>query len=178
MNRKLIIPFILLMFYSCKNAPHEVILSQVQELYGRNIVFTHNDHYVLNGRDTIIKQTNDYKIVMYSDSLGCQECELKLGDWRLKIKELKLLGKAVDFIFIIQSSDYSSFEHMASENLPDFPFIYDKEGKFFKQNKLFSDKRYNTFLLDKDNRIILVGNPTNGDKIWELYKTQIPQKDE
>ena len=104
MNRKLIIPFILLMFYSCKNAPHEVILSQVQELYGRNIVFTHNDHYVLNGRDTIIKQTNDYKIVMYSDSLGCQECELKLGDWRLKIKELKLLGKAVDFIFIIQSS--------------------------------------------------------------------------
>ena len=40
-------------------------------------------------------------------------------------------------------------------------------------NRFPKQDRYKTFLLDKENRVVLVGSPANNDKLWELYKQQI-----
>ena len=40
-------------------------------------------------------------------------------------------------------------------------------------NPNLTKTRFNTFLLDKENRVVLVGSPANNDKLWELYKQQI-----
>ena len=35
------------------------------------------------------------------------------------------------------------------------------------------DTRLHSFLLDKDNRVVLTGNPIGNEPLWELYKEQI-----
>lgn len=35
---------------------------------------------------------------------------------------------------------------------------------------------YHTFLLDRQNRVVLVGNPIGNERLWELYKKEIREQ--
>ena len=39
-----------------------------------------------------------------------------------------------------------------------------------KLNTFPKDSRYQTFLLDKYNKVVFIGNPTENPLIWSLYK--------
>ena len=39
-----------------------------------------------------------------------------------------------------------------------------------KLNTFPKDSRYQTFLLDKYNKVVCIGNPTENPQIWSLYK--------
>ena len=79
-------------------------------------------------------------------------------------------------------------EVLIPEDLALFPFKYDKSlDKFLNSPiKLYilsqsliynenipTDTRLHSFLLDKDSKIILVGNPLRNEKLWDLYKNVI-----
>ncbi len=49
----------------------------------------------------------------------------------------------------------------------------DSSRLFLTTNPIPSDYRFHTFLLDKDNRVVLVGSPIGNPKMWELYKSTI-----
>jgi hypothetical protein len=38
-----------------------------------------------------------------------------------------------------------------------------------------TDPRLHTFLLDRDGKVVLVGDPANNHELWELYKTTITE---
>lgn len=165
----------MLLFSSCKDKDKKAISEQLDALYGKEIKFVHQDQYIIDRRDTIIHWdgTPDFKIVIFADSLGCQPCNLRLGELSLKVRELRHINEKAHFVVIVQNSDYREFEHNVAHDMPGFPFIYDTEGLFLKANELPLDNRLHAFLLDKDNKIVLVGNPVGNDKLWELYKHQI-----
>lgn len=165
----------LLLFSSCKDQGKKVISEHLDALYGKEVKFVHQDRYIIDGRDTVIHMTDtpDFKIVIFADSSGCQPCNLRLGEFNLKIRELKLIDKNARFIVIVQNSDYREFEHNVKHDMPGYPFIYDTEGLFLKINKLPLDSRFHAFLLDKNDKIVLVGNPVGNDKLWDLYKRHI-----
>lgn len=165
----------MLLFSSCRDQDKKAISEKLDALYGKEIKFVHQDLYTIDRRDTIIHwtDTTDFKIVIFADSLGCQPCNLRLGELGLKVRELKYINEKARFVVIVQNSDYREFEHNVEHDMPGFPFIYDTEGLFLKANELPLDNRFHAFLLDKDNKIVLVGNPVGNDKLWELYKRQI-----
>lgn len=58
-------------------------------------------------------------------------------------------------------------------NLDPKSVFYDLEGVFEKQNTFLQETNFNTFLLNQQNHIILVGSPLYNPKLWEIYKEQI-----
>ncbi len=54
-----------------------------------------------------------------------------------------------------------------------FGYILDSTGQFMADNRIPTDRRFHTFLLDKENRVVLVGSPIGNPKMWELYKSTI-----
>ena len=145
----------MILISSCKDRDKNAISEQLNDLYGKKIEFVHQDRYVINGRDTVIAEDKNtcFKIVVFADSLGCQPCNLRLGELGLKVREIKYIN--------------------AHHNIPDFPFVYDPTGLFLTVNDLPDDNRFHSFLLDRNNKILLVGNPLGNDNLWELYKRQI-----
>ena len=56
-----------------------------------------------------------------------------------------------------------------------YPIFYDYKGECNKQNKLPQHVFYQTFLLDENNKVLLIGKPTPGSNLWNLYKKIISQ---
>ncbi len=54
-----------------------------------------------------------------------------------------------------------------------YPVFIDKENKIGKLNNFPSKSEYQCFLLDKDNSVLLVGNPSYNPGIWALFKKVI-----
>ncbi len=169
---------LILTCYSC-NSNKSKIATQIKELYNKEIKFCNNNHFFIHGKDTILSKLNEgnYKIVFFADSSNCEICDFKLGEWSIKMKEIYFYTSDVNFIFIIQSKNYHEFEHYAQESLPEFPFIYDSKGDFIKENQLPQDSRFRVFLLDKSNKIRIVGSPIGSDYLWEIYKKEILKAD-
>jgi len=114
-----------------------------------------------------------FKIVVYTDSSNCNACETKFPVWKIKYRELVRDNANVGLIFIINTEEVSEFEFNANTaNTPGLK-LYDTQGIFKKNNNIFNHKDLHTFLLDRDNKILLVGNPLNNQKIFYLYKKTI-----
>lgn len=77
--------------------------------------------------------------------------------------------KDVAFLFYIKTYEKKQLSGMLNEVDFTHPVIADLTNQFYKANKLKSDKNYQTFLVDKKNQIILVGNPLYSLKVMELY---------
>jgi hypothetical protein len=101
----------------------------------------------------------DYKIVTYIDSAGCFPCQMKLLQWNSLVNEFKSI-QDVDFNFamILQSSDVRAIESNLIEHNFLNPVCIDRNKSFNKANNLPKTKKYDTFLLDEDNKVVAIGN--------------------
>ena len=53
-------------------------------------------------------------------------------------------------------------------------FVYiDEPDTLNKINKFLDDDNFRTLLLDKDNRVVVIGNPVHNPRVKELYKSVI-----
>lgn len=108
------------------------------------------------------------KLVHYVDSAQCTTCYLQnvMQDGRLINIEKQTKNNFVN-IFIIEPSprrkQYLSSDYK-NNLLPQVIFV-DTAHIFMEKNKLPSETMYHTFLLDENNKIILVGNPLTNKKI-------------
>lgn len=159
-----IFPFLM----SCKETRKQEVERLTKEWYGKEIVFPKGMTATIMGDNTVAYSDSDYekttrKIVFYADSLGCASCDLNLLEW-------------MDFMEAADSitrHDISFFFYFAPEKERDIiwalkldgftaPVFIDSEKKFDALNRLPENQLFRTFLLDKDNKIILIGNPTHG----------------
>ena len=117
-----------------------------------------------------------YKIVVYTDSVGCTSCKLQLYKWNTFIEEVSRNGE-VDFYFYFQSKDKRLLSSILSRENFKLPIYLDKEDEFRNANKISNEMQYQCFLLDADDKVVLIGNPVLNSKIWELYKEVLGGKD-
>jgi hypothetical protein len=54
-----------------------------------------------------------------------------------------------------------------------YPVFFDKKNELDKLNNLPTNPLYQCFLLDKNNNVLIIGNPVYNQKIWELYQQTI-----
>lgn len=128
------------------------------------------------GKDTFVSNNilnTPFKILIYIDSIGCSPCRLQLPEWKTLMNECKQSNIEISFLFVIHSSNYRPLESEFYFEDFSYPVIYDYNNDINKMNQFPKEHNFHTFLLDKDNKVLLVGSPINNRKMWRLYKQHL-----
>jgi hypothetical protein len=172
---------LLFLLFSCKGKDNRKEVARlVAEWQGKEIVFPDNLVFTRYLTDTVDYQLpeSDHKVLVYVDSIGCTGCKLQLGKWKELIEYTdSVTGGTIPFLFFFHAKDYKEINYLLKVDKFDFPVCIDKGDKLNKLNKFPSDITFQTFLLDKDNKVIVIGNPIHNLAIRDLYVKQITGKD-
>ena len=167
---------IIILFLSCQESRKEHINRLVKEWKKKEIVFPKNPIFTILGNDTVdfkIKKSN-YKVVVYVDSTGCVSCKLRLKEWKEFIAYVdSVSGGQVPFLFFFQSKDNKELRYILKRDNFRLPVCVDSQNEFGKLNRFPSELMFQTFLLDKDNRVKVIGNPIHNLSVKELYLKEI-----
>ena len=80
--KSLICIWIALCFIGCGNSEKKEVLELVKEWNGKEILFPTESYTTVLGKDTFMMEENpEYKVVVYTDSVGCTSCKLQLHRW-------------------------------------------------------------------------------------------------
>lgn len=136
---------------------------------GKEIVYPDEFVYTIYGEDTIkTAEKSQFHILSYVDSIGCMSCKLKLGLWKSFIEELNAYYN-VSILFVFQTGMSEETKYMLKRYNFNYPVVFNEGGSFNALNNLPTDDDFRTFLLDKDNKVMAIGNPIYNSKIKELY---------
>lgn len=168
-----------LMFFSCSNNQRDSILSVFKEWEQREIKFPSNSVFTKLACDTVkMDIQSEFKILTYIDSVGCTSCKLQMPLWKEFIFETDSNpNNNVVFVFYICPKDKKGFEYILKRDRFDYPVCIDELDSLNILNQFSSDSRFHTFLLDKNNKVLAIGNPMHNPKIKELYLKIISGKD-
>lgn len=162
----------LLFFVSCQETDKKRYSRLVNEWLGKEVMFPENSVFTIQGKDTVDFDffDSEYKVVTYIDSAGCTSCKLQLPRWNEFIKEVKeQLGKQVSFLFYFHPKDLKELRILTLQNAFTYPVCLDEKDEFNALNNFPSDMTFQTFLLNKENKVVVVGNPTQNPKVKDLY---------
>lgn len=179
----LIILVLLPIFFSCKSEQKEKekqIMELVNEWQEKEIKFPDNlifTRYLTDTTDFQIPQS-EYKVLVYVDSTGCTSCKLQLHKWKelIEYADSETQGK-VPFLFFFHPKDTKEIRYLLKRNGFDRPVYIDLDDRLNKLNKFPADMTFQTFLLDKNNKIVALGNPVHNTAVKDLYLKQITGKD-
>jgi hypothetical protein len=149
----------------------------VKEWTGKTIVFDPEIPCMSIMQDTIYPSPNNkpYKILLYVDAKGCASCKIQTEKWKSIIEEAdSTLSGLLDFEFYFYpKKNAGNILHVMRINKFSYPVHIDRKDRLNTLNKFPTDPKYQCFLLDKDNKVLLIGNPFTNPGIWELYKKTI-----
>ena len=168
----ILITLLLLLLPSCKMTENEKLEKLLRKWNGKEIVFPQSPSFTIYGEteaDFHIP-TSGYKIVHYLDSIGCISCKLNLGKWKEYIAYMdSITNGTVPCLFFIHAKQKREVKISMKEEKFDYPACLDTENEFYKLNRFPLYPMLQTFLLDKDNRIVAMGDPVTNPKVKELY---------
>jgi hypothetical protein len=131
------------------------------------------------GKDTLLPDFVKIptKLMVWYDSQGCTSCEAdKMYMWGDIANFADSLAQWFNIIFLFtpKNEDIQGVVMALKREQFDYPIFIDQNGTFVKQNpKLPKNRQLHSFLLDKNNRVVLVGSPLHNPSLWELYKRTI-----
>lgn len=167
---------LLLLLPSCKENEKERITHLVNDWQGKEIIFPQNITFTRFVTDTVdykIPQSK-YKVLIYVDSIGCTSCKLQLHKWKEFITYVdSVTNKQVPFLFFFQSKDNKELRYMLKVDKFDRPICVDSNNKLNLLNNFPTDIMFQTFLLDKENKVVTLGNPIYNLSIKNLYLKQL-----
>ena len=157
---------------SCSKSEKERLSRLVQEWEGKEILFPAHSTFTIQGKDTVDFDFKGaaYTIVTYIDSVGCTSCKLQLHRWKELVKEVDSLTNGdVPFLFYFHPKDIKELRYLTRRDAFAYPVCFDEKDDFNRLNRFPSEMMFQTFLLDKENRVIALGNPIQNPKVKELY---------
>jgi hypothetical protein len=170
----------LLLGISCQGNKNRAKIGQIiSEWTGKQIQFPENYFCNILGKDTVSTFCTglfdkEYKVLLYIDSTGCFDCQLKLYEWKRLIFEAdSLFQDKLGFVFFFQSKSKKEMSYLFKRDNFTHPVFIDTDNSIERLNHFPSQPEYQCFLLDKNNKVLMLGNPVLNPKIWELYKQTI-----
>ncbi|MDR0558986.1 MAG: DUF1573 domain-containing protein [Prevotellaceae bacterium] len=147
----------------------------VNEWTGKTVYFPDIEpEFVYKNTTNIDTCLSEYKILNYTDSTGCTSCKLRMDTWISYIKEL---DSSACFLFYFHPKNREDLLLLLKKaHFINYPVYMDTSDELNKLNKFPSNTMFQCFLLDRDNKVLAVGNPVLNPKIWELYKEIITGK--
>ena len=161
-----------LLVFSCEESEKERLSRLVKEWEGKEILFPAHSTFTIQGKDTMDFDFKDaeYKIVTYIDSVGCTSCKLQLHRWKELISEVDSIKRDnVPFLFYFHPKDMKELRYLIRREAFTYPVSFDEKDDFNRLNQFPNESMFQTFLLDKENRVIALGNPIQNPKVKEFY---------
>ena len=171
----IIVVLLSLVAISCKKSTDVRVQAEklVPEWVGKTIVLPGNlqaMEYVPDGVERAHRQA-EYKVLLYVDSAGCSSCRLKLHEWSRLIAEAdSTMTGRLSFLFFFQPKNRNEMLYLLRANAFSYPVYIDENKELDQLNKFPNNPSFQCFLLDANNKILSIGNPTENPKIWDLYK--------
>ena len=168
--------FLILAVTSCQENRRSAAEKIVKEWMGKEILLPDDVDCWYMGRDTLCppRQDKPFKMLVYTDSVGCTSCKLNLTLWKHYIYEMESMAPGqVDFAFYFQPKNRKELAHLLRRDRLEQIVFLDNTGTLKKRNRLAEQMEYQCFLLDKRNKVIAIGNPTLNPRLWDMYKTTI-----
>ena len=168
MKQYTILIYILFIFFSCASR-QEKAEDIVNKWLDQEIKFSDSINPL---QDSIwqIMLDKEFKLLTIIDTNSCTGCHLKLHEWNKFIKEMDTINPNVTFLFVVHVKDYTIIDVLKKQNKFTYPIFYDYKNKIGKLNDFPKTPRFLTFLLDKNNKVVLLGNPIGNHHMWKLYK--------
>lgn len=167
----LLITFFLLC--SCTSTKKNKITRLLKEWDSKVIKFPAKSVFTIQGKDTItdlLSNRYEYKIVTYIDSIGCIGCKLQLPRWVDYMNQIDSLTKRrVSFLFYFYSKNVNELNYILKRDQFSYPICLDKKDELNQLNRFPHEMAFQTFLLDKKNKVIAIGNPIHNYRIRELF---------
>jgi len=160
------------MLASCQESREEAMLRLVNEWNGKEIKFPSRSVFTIQGKDTVDFEfvDADYKVVTYIDSVGCTSCKLQLPRWKELVKEVdSLTNGSVPFLFYFHPKDMKELRYLTRRDGFTYPVCFDEKDELNQLNQFPLEMAFQTFLLDRDNKVVAMGNPVLNPKVKELY---------
>ena len=145
----------------------------IKEWVGKTILFPDNVKCFSISKDSICPDpmTKSYKVLVYTDSIGCTSCKLQLFRWHELISETdSVMSGQLKFLFYFQPKNEEEMVFLFRRNRFMHPSYLDTHNQINTLNHLPHNPAYQCFLLDNDNTVLLVGNPSLNPEVWNLYK--------
>lgn len=167
--------YILILFtlFSCKNKFEREAEGVVREWTGKTIVNIPKKNYIVYNGDFIVPCTladSEMMVVSYINRSESESCLLHLYDWENFIQEVdSISNKQVRFALIANPNNKYEFIHSLKKYNFRHPIYIDKNDDFNKSNKFPAKMSYHTFLIDKNNKVIFIGNPINSRQVRNSY---------
>ena len=110
------------------------------------------------------------KMIVYISKDGCTNCKLRsllpINMFIIEHRDMRQFGAVV----IISTPDMENTKKTLSELNFRHTVFFDVDNAFEHLNpQLPSDETFHKFLLGKDNKVVLVGDPTHNEKLNKLY---------
>ena len=178
----LILTTLLSLCTSCRESDQERVARLVQEWQGKEIIFPEGLVFTRFVKDTVDYQIPEskFKVLVYVDSIGCISCKLQLYKWKSFIAHVdSATGGNVPFLFFFQSKDDKEIRYLLKRDNFSHLVCIDHDNRMNAKNDFPQEQAFQSFLLDKDNRVKVIGNPIHNLAIQELYLkhlTGVPQQ--
>ena len=163
--------------FSCTNKTHKKQMNElVKERIGTSVIFP--SAIVKAGTDSNLLAISEaveykYKLVVYTDG-DCGQCISELYKWTEFLNDNTEVFKSVREIFIIYSENFQRFEYLTEKAEIKLPFYYDSTNLYITRNTIY-EPMLQSLILDKNNKILIVGSPIENAAMQELYRKVISE---
>lgn len=116
------------------------------------------------------------RMVIYYDSAACSTCKLSyVREWDFLFQEChEFNGFLPIFVFSPRKPDWKRYQKMLSRQSTENYIISDYKSAFSSANPgIPKAQSLHVFLLDRDNKVVLAGDPLHNGRLWGLYKLYI-----
>ena len=178
LTKKILVLFaITFLTFSCNNSPKNKVKEEILQWKNKEIVFPKDMALAPFATDTLHQyKGHPYKVLMYVDSIGCTPCKLRLEAWRLFIEEMdKKYPNQVGYLFYFANKKLTEVEELLHSEEVNIPAVVDEGNMLNELNQFSANPNLHCFLLDKNNRVKVIGNPIYNQKIKELYLSTLKQ---
>lgn len=151
----------------------EIAYKVVKEWQGKEVVFPKEPVFTIFGQDTVdfSYQNADYKVVSYVDTIGCLSCKLQLDKWKEIIHRIDSVADiCVPFVFVFSPEKLGDVIYATKSAGFDYPIMLDLKGEFNAANHFPANFNFQTMLLDKNDKVLAIGNPVQSLSILGLYQ--------
>lgn len=176
MGKVILILFSFLFFFSCSNVKKKQVEILVNEWNNKEICFPAHPVFTRQLTDTVLYRIpkSDYKVVVFVDSVGCVSCKLQLSRRKEFMHEVDSLSDgAVPFVFFFQSKDLRELRYILKCDGFSHPVCIDTDDEFNRLNHFPGEMMFQTFLVDSENRVKVIGNPIHNLSVKELYLKEL-----
>ena len=157
---------------SCSESREEAMLRLVNEWKDKSVIIPVRSVFTVQGKDVVDFNYRDaeYKILVYTDSIGCTSCKLQLPKWKQMIAEVdSLTGGRVPFLFYFHSKDPKELRYYLRRDNFTYPVCFEEDDYLNRLNRFPSDMTFQTLLLNRENKVVAIGSPVLNPKIKDLY---------